>query len=112
MTALHHAAFSNHPACIRLLLNYDSDYDKLRNMRNSKGKLPKDLCTNTTPFENIFTAARTGNVNLIRKLSSEKPDLKDSTTLDKQRTPLILAVLAKSLVSVKFLIDIGADTYY
>lgn len=30
MTALHHAAFSNHPACIRELLNFDSDFDKLR----------------------------------------------------------------------------------
>ena len=49
-------------------------------MRSTKGKLAKDLCTDGKPFENVFTAARTGNVNLIRKLTSENPTLKDSTT--------------------------------
>ena len=81
-------------------------------MRNSKGKLAKDLCTDTKPFQNVFTASRTGNVNLIRKLTTEHPNLRDSVTQQKQRTPLILAVLAKSLVSVKFLVDTGADTYH
>lgn len=50
-------------------------------MRNSKGKLAKDLCTDSKPFENIFTAARTGNVNLIRKLTADNPNLRDSVTL-------------------------------
>lgn len=51
-------------------------------------------------------------MNLIRKLTTEHPNLRDSVTQQKQRTPLILAVLAKSLVSVKFLVDTGADTYH
>jgi hypothetical protein len=52
-------------------------------MRNSKGKLAKDLCTDSKPFENIFFAARMGNVNLIRKLIADSPPLKDSVTLQK-----------------------------
>jgi hypothetical protein len=49
---------------------------------------------------------------LIRKIIADNPPLKDTVTLQKERTPLILAVLAKSLVSVKFLVDNGADTYH
>lgn len=81
-------------------------------MRNSKGKLAKDLCTDSKPFQNIFTASRNGNVNLIRKLTTQNPNLRDSVTKQKQRTPLILAILGKSLISVKFLIDTQADTYH
>jgi len=37
-------------------------------MRNSKGKMAKDLWNNTKVFENIFTASKLGDVNVIRKL--------------------------------------------
>lgn len=52
MQHLHVNIFYNidHPQCIKELLNFDSDYDKLREMRNSKGKLAKDLCTDSKPF--------------------------------------------------------------
>ena len=50
MTALHHAAFSNHPTCVKELIYRDSDEDKLIGMRNSKGKLPKDLSNSTAIF--------------------------------------------------------------
>ena len=73
-------------------------------MRNSKGKMAKDLWNNTKVFENIFTASKLGDVNVIRKLITQNPNLKDSVTPVKQRTPLIMAVLSKSLISVKFLI--------
>ena len=81
-------------------------------MRNSKGKMAKDLWNNTTVFHNIFTASRKGDVNTVRKLIYEKDELKDSVTPKKERTPLILAILAKSLISVKFLVENGVDQYH
>ena len=93
-------------------MSADSDADKLRSMRNSKGKLAKDLWNSTKVFHNIFTASRNGDVNTIRKMITNKPELKDSVTPVKERTPLIMAVLAKSLISVKYLVENGADQYH
>ena len=62
----------DHSACVRELIWADSDSDKLREVRNSKGKMAKDLWNNTKVFQNIFTAARKGDVNTVRKLISEK----------------------------------------
>lgn len=112
MTALHHAAFHSSFSCLKELLVRDGDWDKLITMRNSKGKLAKDLCSNTGAFENIFTAVRTDNVNIIRKSIAANSSIKDSVTPAKERTPLIIAVMSKSLASVRFLIDSGADTYH
>lgn len=73
-------------------------------MRNTKGKLAKDLTVNTKQFENIFTAARSGNVNVIRKLITENAALKKITTFEKNRTLLIIGVIEQHLLLVKFLI--------
>ena len=74
--------------------------------------MAKDLWNNTKVFRNIFTAARKGDVNTIRKLISENQSLKDSVTPIKERTPLIMAVRARSLISVKYLVENGADQYH
>ena len=58
-------------ACVKELISADADNDKLREIRNTKGKMAKDLWNNTKVFQNIFTAARKGDVNTIRKLISE-----------------------------------------
>ena len=50
------------------MLYSDSDYDKLREIKNSRGKLAKDLTINKKPFESVLTAAKEGDVNLVRKL--------------------------------------------
>lgn len=55
------------------MIKYDSDEDKLLDMRNSKGKKAKDLATNTNSFNNIFSAVRTGSSNNIRKLLENNP---------------------------------------
>ena len=55
---------------------------------------------------------RTDNVNIIRKSIAANSSIKDSVTPAKERTPLIIAVMSKSLASVRFLIDSGADTYH
>jgi hypothetical protein len=39
-------------------------------MKNSRGKLAKDLTVNKKPFENVITAAKAGDVNLVRKTIS------------------------------------------
>ena len=74
-TALHYAAMNSNPftyldhiPCIKYLLYSDSDFDKLQKMQNTRGKLAKDLTVNKKPFENIFTAAKIGDVNQVRKM--------------------------------------------
>lgn len=52
-------------------------------MKNSRGKLAKDLTVNKKPFENVLTAAKLGDVNLIRKMICENGELKKIVTLEK-----------------------------
>jgi hypothetical protein len=42
-TALHHASFNKHREAVKLLCYADSDHERLRNIRNSQGKLAKDM---------------------------------------------------------------------
>lgn len=91
------------------MLYCDGDYDKLQKIVNSRGKLAKDLTVNKKPFENSFSAARSGDVNQIRKMVSENPSLKVKATPIKNRTLLIFAVLNQHLLVTKFLIEAGAD---
>jgi hypothetical protein len=85
-------------------LFFDSDFDKLQEIKNVKGKFAKDLTVNKKHFENVFTAARKGDVNQVRKMVSEDVSLKRITTPTKERTLLILAVLNQHLLIVKFLV--------
>ena len=78
-------------------------------MKNSRGKLARDLTVNKKPFENIFSATKSGDVNLVRKMISESGELKNSVTLDKQRNLLILAVINSHLLVVKLLVSMGID---
>ena len=89
---------------MKYVLTQDSDKDTLRELRNSKNKKAKDLTYNTSMFDNIFTAARNGNTNTIRKLILNDSELKDQATIHKNRTPLIIAVISQQLGSVKFLL--------
>ncbi len=88
---------------------FDSDFDKLQDMKNSRGKLARDLTVNKKPFENIFSATKSGDVNLVRKMISESGELKNAVTLDKQRNLLILAVINSHLLVVKLLVSMGID---
>lgn len=45
-------------------------------------------------------------------MANEKVDIIDSATPLKNRTPLILSVMAMQLVNVKFLVDLKADQYH
>ena len=83
---------------------FESDFDKLQEMKNSRGKLARDLTVNKKPFENVFTAARKGDVNQVRKMVSEDPSLRKIMTPSKERTLLILSVLNRHLLIVKFLV--------
>lgn len=91
------------------MLYFDSDFDKLQDMKNSRGKLARDLTVNKKPFENIFSATKSGDVNLVRKMISESGELKNAVTLDKQRNLLILAVINSHLLVVKLLVSMGID---
>jgi hypothetical protein len=91
------------------LLYFDSDNDKLQKMKNTRGKLAKDLNVNKKPFENIFSAARSGDVNQVRKMISENPSLKSQMTPVKQRSLLMLAITNQHLLVAKYLIELGVD---
>jgi ankyrin repeat protein len=61
---LHHAVLKQHSDIVKKLIHLDSDYSKLRNLKDTKGKTPaqydekslyKDL------FETIWDAAKKGN---------------------------------------------------
>ena len=91
------------------MLYFDSDFDKLQELKNSRGKLARDLTVNKKPFENIFSATKSGDVNLVRKMISESGELKNAVTLDKQRNLLILAVINSHLLVVKLLVSMGID---
>jgi ankyrin repeat protein len=93
-------------------LYFDSDYDKLRKLANTKGKLGKDMTVNKKPFENVFLAAKDGDVNVVRKIVSENPKLKDETTPIRKRTLLIFAVLNRHILVVKYLVEAGAEVDY
>lgn len=110
-TALHYAAMNStylfdvdHTECIKHLLFFDSDFDKLQTLQNSRGKLARDLTVNKKPFESVFTSAREGNVNQVRKMIAETPTLKSIRTPGKCRSLLILAVISQHLLLVKLLI--------
>lgn len=42
-TALHYASYNGKELVVRLLCKYDDDNNKLRNMRNSQGRTPKEI---------------------------------------------------------------------
>lgn len=81
----------------------------MQTIRNSKGKLAKDLTVTKKQFDNIFTATRSGDVNLVRKMLNEHPHLKTARTPAKDRTLLILAVINSHLLVVKYLVQAGAE---
>jgi hypothetical protein len=62
------------------------------------------LTINKKPFENVYTAARKGDVNQVRKMVSEDSSLSKIITPAKHRTLLILSVLNQHLLIVKFLV--------
>ena len=78
-------------------------------MSNTKGKLAKDMTVNKKPFENVFWAAKQGDVNLVRKMIAENPPLKTQVTPIRQRSLLIFAVLSQHLLVVKLLIQLSLD---
>jgi hypothetical protein len=74
-TCLHLAAANgnflnnlDHVDCVREIIYFDSDYDSLIRAKNKKGKLAKDLTLKKKCFESIFTAAREGDVNMVRNI--------------------------------------------
>jgi ankyrin repeat protein len=42
-TALHYASYNGKEQVVRLLCKYDDDENKLRNMKNSQGRTPKEI---------------------------------------------------------------------
>ena len=61
-----------------------------------------------TMKEQLFDAAKTGNVETLKMISAELPKLMSERD-DKGFTPLIVAAYYDQLEAVKFLVEQGAD---
>ena len=75
---LHYAAYNGYPKIVKLLLTWGTDSDpKLRNMVNSQNKIAFNICKNPDTklgFRIIWTAARDGDLDMVRVLIREGQD--------------------------------------
>lgn len=110
-TALHYASFNKHKEAVQMLCYSDSDQEELRDVRNSQGKLAKDMSNSEEirfAFNNIWKASADGNLDVTRKLIHSGVD-PNGTTKHRRRTPLMLAAINKRYLMVKFLLENGAS---
>jgi ankyrin repeat protein len=122
--ALHFACYEGHGIVVRQLARYDSEFKKLKTMRNSSGKLPFDICKDQKTrleLDNLFEASENGKMDLMRLMiqSSQatlekKPWLPakvDETTEVYKRTALHVCVVGASsaLVEARRKVKVAKD---
>ena len=109
---MHHAANNQNPQIIKLLMKFDADRDKYRSLKDARGKTAIQLISDTTKylgcFQNIWQAAREGDLDQIRRVHIQGGDL-NCKTLESELTPLHLAVQGQHFLVVKFLVENGAN---
>lgn len=110
-TALHFAAFNYHKNAVHLLCKWDADFDKLKTMQNTKGQTAKNLNSNPEiqfSFHTLWSAAKEGNLDVVRRLVSMGHNI-DEQTINFKYTPLILATIYEHYLVVLFLAENGAN---
>ena len=112
-TSLHYAAYNGYPAVCKKLLTWSVDKDpKLRNARNSQNKVAFNVCKNPETklgFRIIWSAARDGDLDLVRILIREGQD-PDEKSQALKNSPLHLAAQNGHFLIVRLLVDAeGAD---
>lgn len=82
-TPLHYAAYNGFPQVCKRLLTWSVDKDpKLRDARNSQNKIAFNVCKNPETklgFKIIWSAARDGNLDMVRILIREGQDPNEKT---------------------------------
>jgi len=111
-----------HDKAVNLLCKYDADYEKLREMKNSQGKIAKEIASiDSVKFSfnsnfsyflpvilnsilAVWKAAFDGNLDTLRRLHRLGENIEAQTPLTKL-TPLIIAAKRHHLLVVKYLLD-------
>jgi len=109
--ALHYASYNGHGKTVNLLCKYDSDFERMREMQNSQGKVPKEIAPSETikfQFHTIWKAAYDGNLDVLRRLHRFGEDINAQTPIYRS-TPLIIATQRHHILVVKYLLDNGAS---
>ena len=104
---LHYASFYGNKKAVRFISKYDADYDCLQKMRNSQNKFPIEIVRDPTVkpfFNNLWSAAREGNLDLTRNLLNEGENINEQSHFE-LNTPLHLAVLNNHYLEVRLLIE-------
>lgn len=119
-TALHYASYNGRNLVVRLLCKYDDDNNKLRQMKNSQGRIPKEIVAKEKVklyFDSItrsnlalWESSRTGKLDTVRRLVISGDNV-DMQTIKKAYTPLMLAAKYQHLLVVKYLIEHGANPH-
>ena len=109
---LHHAVIKQHSDIVKTLIYLDSDFGKLRNQKDSKGKTPQtydDKGHFKEMFETVWDSAKTGYVERLKQLVA-KTSVDEQTAWNKN-TPLHIAVKNSQIVAVKVLVwDLNANS--
>ena len=108
---LHYSAFHGHKKTVKFIVNYDSDYDILKNGKNSNNKIPIEIVREPEIkkyFCSIFHAAKEGNLDLTKNLLNEGENVNNQTKFE-LNSPLILATLNANFLEVRLLLEKNAD---
>ena len=107
---LHYAAFQGHPRTVCFISRYDSDFNVLKNSRNTQNKLAIEIAREHTIkhyFNNIWEVAKEGNLDLLRSLLNEGENVNEKSTF-LANTPLHLAVFNNQYLMVRLLLENNA----
>ena len=108
---LHYCAFHGHKKTVKFIVKYDADYDVLKNMKNSNGKIPIEIVREPEIkkyFFSIFHAAKEGNLDLTKNLLIEEENVNELTNFE-QNSALILATINVHFLEVRLLLEKKAD---
>jgi len=108
---LHYASYNGHRLICNLLLKWDADKDKLRDLKNSQNKqafiIAKDPQTKEG-FQHIWRASQEGKLDTVRVLLREGQNVNEKT-IHLGNPPLHIAAKHGHYLLVKFLLENGAN---
>lgn len=110
--ALHIACLHGNADLISYLVRIDSDKNILRNEKDLRSRKPKELDVSGSyykSFQHIWDHAKNGNIDEISNMIQEGGYSVNEQTPKLKLTPLHVAIEARQLMCIRFLVQLGAD---